>query len=152
MRFIGLITLVLGLAYIVASRYSRRRSWTLRGHTIELPGTRLAVVQSILGIANWGLIAGVLYVLFQNQVPYFEVLGILLISAIAGAAAHVPGGIGVTEYVFIAMLSPGIPRSDVLAVVLVYRLYYYIAPLLLAGLTYLIAEATLKSVEAVAPE
>lgn len=146
LRIVGALCLGLVAAYILASRYSARRSWSIRGHDIELPDARLALLQSFLGAAGWLLMGTVLYVLFQHRIPYFEVLGIVLISAVAGLAARIPGGLGVIEYVFITMLSGTIPRSETLAVLLVYRLFYYIMPLLLAGLCYLVAEMRLKPV------
>lgn len=144
LQVIGISCLLAALSYLLGSAYATRRSWLIAGHTIELPDFPFALLQSVAGAVNWALIALVLYALFQGQVAYFEVLGILLISAIAGAAAHVPGGIGVTEYVFLTML-PGVPRSETLAALVVYRLLYYIIPLILAGLAYLLAEATIKA-------
>lgn len=146
LRFIGLLCFAAGLAYILASAYSKKRSWTIGGHTIELPDVRLAMLQGTLGALNWLLISAVIFALFQGRASYFEVLAILLISAIVGAAAHVPGGIGVLEYVFITMLGPDAARSEVLAVLVVYRLFYYIIPLLIAGLAYLGAEARIRTV------
>lgn len=146
LRLIGLIGLAIVIGYLLASAFMQRRSWDVRGHTIELPEFRIAIVQAVLGSLVWALIATIPYVLFQDRVPYLHVLGIVLVGAVAGLAARVPGGIGVIEYVFVSMLSSTIPRSETLAVVLVYRVFYYVGPLLLAGLCYLVAEAGMKSV------
>jgi len=54
--------------------------------------------------------------------------------------AHIPGGLGVTEYVFITLITD-IPRHQVLGAILVYRALYYVIPVLLAGAWYLIFEA-----------
>lgn len=143
---VGILCLGVVCLYLFASACSKRRSWRIRGHTIELPTFRLALVQSVLGALGWALMAAVLYTLFQYRVPYLEILSIALISAVAGLALRVPGGLGVIEYVFVTMLSTVIPRNETLAVLLVYRLFYYITPLILAGLSYLIAEMSLKSV------
>lgn len=146
MQLIGVIGLAVVVAYLAACAFMARRSWVVRGHTIELPAFRIAIVQAVLGAVVWALVAAIPYVLFQDRVAYLQVLGIVLISAVAGLAARVPGGIGVIEYVFMTMLSATIPRSETLAVVLVYRIFYYIGPLLVAGLAYLLAEAGLKSI------
>lgn len=144
-RMIGIVGVGLVIAYLLASAFMHRRSWVVRGHTIELPEFRIAIVQAFLGALGWTLVATIPYILFQDQVPYLQVLGIVLISAVAGLAARVPGGIGVIEYVFVTMLSSTFPRSETLAVVLVYRVFYYIGPLFVAGLCYLLAEAGMKS-------
>lgn len=143
---IGIICLGVVLAYLLASAFSKKRSWLIRGHAIDLPDFRLVLIQIVLGAMVWSLIAAVPYTLFQSRIPYLEVLGIVLIAAVAGLAARIPGGLGVIEYVFLTMLGSTIPRGETLAVLLVYRVFYYIAPLLIAGLCYLIAEASIKSV------
>lgn len=145
-RVAGFVGLGIVIAYLAATALLKQRSWVVRGHTIELPDFRIAIVQTVLGSLVWALLAAIPYILFQDRVPYMQVLGIVLISAVAGLAARVPGGIGVIEYVFVTMLSASIPRSETLAVVLVYRIFYYIGPLLVAGLCYVLAEAGLKSV------
>lgn len=146
LRVVGALCLLAALSYLLGSAYSSRRSWLISGHTIVLPDFRFALLQSVSGAVNWALIGSVLYGLFGGQVAYFEVLGILLISAIIGAAMHIPGGIGIVEYIFITMLLPAVPRSETLAVLVVYRFFYYIIPLLLAGIAYLFAEASIKTV------
>ena len=57
---------------------------------------------------------------------------VLLSAAIAGAAAHIPAGLGVLEAVFITLLVPPLGRGEVLAALLAYRGLYYLAPLLVA--------------------
>jgi len=141
LRIIGVIMVCVGVGYMLLCAFSRTRSWTLKGHEIELPSTGMAAAQVGLAILNWMLIAAVIYVLLQERADYFTVLGILLISAIAGAIAHVPGGLGVTESVFIAFLAPDLPRSEVLGAMVVFRALYYLAPLLIAAVWYLAIEA-----------
>ena len=143
---IGALCLGAVLGYLLASAFSKKRSWTIRGHTIDLPDVRLVLIQLALGVLVWALIATVPYTLFQSRIPYFEVLGIVLIAAVAGLAARIPGGLGVIEYVFLTMLGSAIPRNEVLAVLLGCRVFYYIGPLLIAGLCYLLAEASIKSI------
>ena len=65
----------------------------------------------------------------------------LLIAAIAGVILHIPAGLGVTEAVFIALLSHRVPEGQLLAALLTYRAIYYIAPLLLAATLYVLVEA-----------
>ena len=53
-------------------------------------------------------------------------------GAVAGAVSHVPGSIGVLEYVFVEMLEGEATAAAVLAAVVVYRALYYVLPFLLA--------------------
>ncbi|MFW7341365.1 lysylphosphatidylglycerol synthase domain-containing protein [Pollutimonas sp. H1-120] len=145
LRLIGAAMALTGVAYLFLCGLSNTRSWTLWGHEIELPSLGLASLQIFIGMLNWALIAAVIYVLMQQKVAYPLVLGTLLISAIAGALAHIPGGLGVIESVFIALLvSPSMPRFQILGAILVYRAVYYLGPLLIAGAWYLAAEAKME--------
>lgn len=130
--------------YLLACANSRTRSWSIRGHRIELPVFRLALTQMLMGTTVWLLVSTIPFVLFQGRVAYLDVLSVVLLSAVAGLAARIPGGLGVIEYVFLTLLGPLIPRYEILAVLLVYRLFYYIGPLLIAGMAYLGVEAGMR--------
>jgi len=117
------------------------REWTVRGHRFALPGLRLALLQVLLSAANWACIGAVLFVLFQQKLPYTLVLGTLLLAAVAGVVAHIPAGLGVLEAVFIAMLGSQLPRGELLAGLIAYRAIYYLLPLLVAVGVYLLLEA-----------
>ena len=49
----------------------------------------------------------IIWLLLGQSVSYFFVLGVLLVSSIAGVIVHIPAGIGVLEAVFIALLAGG---------------------------------------------
>ena len=59
------------------------------------------------------------------------VLGAFLLSFSAGLLSQVPGGVGVMEAVFLAIM-PGVPATSVFAALLVWRLLYLIMPLALS--------------------
>jgi uncharacterized membrane protein YbhN (UPF0104 family) len=61
---------------------------------------------------------------------------------------HVPAGLGVLEFVFVALLSHVVPESRLIAALLGYRAIYYIAPLMVAAVLYLVMEAHAKQVRA----
>lgn len=54
------------------------------------------------------------------------------LAIIAALVTHVPGGVGVFEAVMIAVL-PGADPSRIVAALILYRLIYYVLPLLVAG-------------------
>ena len=145
LRIIGVVMMLLIAGYLVLCGVSRTRSWNVHGHEIELPSLRIALLQVSLAMVNWALIGAVVYILLQQKVDYVLVLGALLVSAVAGALAHIPGGLGVLESVFIALLaSSSVTRSSILGALLVYRAIYYLLPLFIAGSWYLGAEARME--------
>lgn len=141
LRAIGAVLIAVAMAYVALSAFSRQRSWKVRDHSIELPELRIALQQIGLSVLNWSLMGGIVFILMPGEVGYATILGTLLIGSVVGAVAHIPGGLGVTEYVFITLLSPEIPRHQVLGAILVYRALYYLAPVVVAGSWYLLMEA-----------
>jgi uncharacterized membrane protein YbhN (UPF0104 family) len=69
-----------------------------------------------------------------------------MLSAIAGVWSHIPGGLGVTEAVFVALLGPRVGSSELLAALLVFRVLYYLAPFLVAVAAFAWLETTARSV------
>ena len=125
LQFIGAGLLLVCLFYLLACRYSRRRTWQWRGHEIVLPSLRLALLQMLLGAVNWSLMAALVYLLLPQGVFYPTILGILLVSSIA---------------VFIALLQHQVSTSDILAALIGYRALYFLFPLGLACMVYLLLE------------
>lgn len=104
--------------------------------SLQLVYPRLNVVGHQLIAAPLELIgaAGIIYfALPEAGNPGFAfVLGAFLISFSAGLLSQVPGGVGVMEAVFIAVM-PAMPATAVLAALLVWRLLYLLIPLALSG-------------------
>lgn len=137
LQLVGLLMLGAAGGYLGMCWGSKRRSWRIRGAEIHLPPVHMAMVQLCLSMANWLLIATILFVLLQGRVPVHAVLAVLLIASIAGVATHIPAGLGVIEAVFVALLVPKVPEAKVLAALFAYRGVYYLAPCALALVTYL---------------
>ncbi|MBS7456496.1 lysylphosphatidylglycerol synthase domain-containing protein [Coralloluteibacterium stylophorae] len=140
LRVIGAAMVATALAYLGVCAFARRRTWHVRGHAVEWPGTRMALLQLGLSTANWMLMGFIVWLLLGREPQYLPVLGVLLIAAIAGTAVHVPAGLGVLEAVFIALLGGQVPSHELLAALFAYRGVYYLAPLCLAALAYLVLE------------
>lgn len=144
---LGMALSAVAVAYLLLCAFSPRRTWTVRGYEITLPSLRLALLQLLISSANWLLIAAVMYTLLEQRIAYPTVLGVLLVAAIAGVITHVPAGLGVLEAVFVALLSHQVPVNELLAALLTYRAIYYLAPLIVATLVYLLVEARAKTVK-----
>jgi len=105
------------------------------GHTIELPGFRMALAQVALATADVALTATIFWVLVPHApgLNWLIFLGIYVTAYTAGLAANVPGGIGVFDSAVLFGLAPYLAAPRIVAAVVVFRLYYYVIPLFLAG-------------------
>jgi uncharacterized membrane protein YbhN (UPF0104 family) len=140
LQLLGVGLLAFSVVYLGSCAFSRRRSWTVRGHEIELPSLRMALAQLGISSVHWLTMAAVPWMLLQGQVEYATALQVLLIAAIAGVITHIPGGLGVIEAVFIALLSHRIAEHQLLGALLAYRALFYITPLVVGALLYLKVE------------
>jgi len=148
LQMIGLLMLGVALAYLLACAFSKRRTWSVRDHEITLPSLRLALCQVLLGASNWALMAALIYWLLPGDLFYPSILGVLLISCVAGVVAHIPAGLGVLEAVFLALLHGQLGQGSLIAALLGYRTLYYLIPLLLALVTYLVLEKRARTMRA----
>lgn len=151
LRLIGLALLAAAAAYLGVCAFSRQRTLQVRGHTIELPTFRMAGLQLLMGAGNWLLMAAIIFALLQQRIAFSAVLGALLLAAVAGVITRIPAGLGVLEAVFVALLSQQMPRHELLAALVAYRLIYFIVPLGVASLVYLVMEARARQ-QGPAPE
>lgn len=140
LQLVGVGLLAFSVIYLGLCAFSQRRSWTIRGHEIDLPSIRMALAQLGISSVHWLTMAAVPWMLLQGQVEYATVLQVLLIAAIAGVIMHIPGGLGVIEAVFIALLSHRIPEHQLLGALLAYRALFYLTPLIVGALLYLKVE------------
>jgi len=140
LRLLGVGLLGLAIAYLGLCTFSRVRRWTVRGHDIDVPTLRMAIAQLAISCTHWTTMAAVPWMLLQGQVDYPTALAVLLIAAIAGVILHIPAGLGVTEAVFIALLSHRAPAHELLGALLAYRAIFYLTPLVAGALLYLKVE------------
>ncbi|MBV4412294.1 UPF0104 family protein [Enterobacteriaceae bacterium YMB-R22] len=150
LRLLGGALLAIVAAYLWCCARAKKRSVTVRGHTLELPGWRFALLQFTISAANWMVMAAIIWLLLDRETHYFFILGVLLVSSIAGVIVHIPAGIGVLEAVFIALLAgEHIAHGQVIAALLAYRVLYFFVPLALAIFGYLWLESRAKTLRRV---
>ncbi|MFA7639962.1 MAG: YbhN family protein, partial [Parvibaculum sp.] len=132
LRGIGVLLLILVALYVIGSWLHFQ---PLRIGSFELVYPRLPIVWRQLTIGPLELIgaAGILYFALpvEGNPGFIVVLGIFLASFSIALLSHAPGGLGVLEIVFLAGL-PGLDPADVLAALIVFRLFYLIVPLLVS--------------------
>ncbi len=87
---------VVGTYVVLASLFPVLR---VRGHTMELPGWRMALAQVALATADVSLTASIFYVLLPHcgGLTWVRFLAVYLGSYAAGLASNVPGGLGVFD-------------------------------------------------------
>jgi phosphatidylglycerol lysyltransferase len=109
----------------------------IKGWQFEAPSFGLTMTQMGLGICDWLVASAALFVLLPagDGLTYQHVLGVYLLSQIAGLASNVPGGLGVFETVFILLIGPVSSPAALLGSLLAYRLIYYLVPLLTAAVS-----------------
>ena len=133
--FFGIGTLMWAgvAAYVVVS--SVAGTIRLRGHEFNLPDWRMATVQVALASADVAVTAAIFYTLIPPTagLTFLRFLACYLASYSAGLLASLPGGIGVFDTAMLLGLEPYLPAPVILGAILIFRLYYYVIPLFLAG-------------------
>ncbi len=112
-------------------------------HRLDLPRPRMAVAQIALASADVAVTATILWTLLPHApgLTWLLFLGVYIGSFTAGLAANVPGGLGVFDSAILFGLAPLIPADRVVAAILVFRFFYYVIPLFLAGMLFAANEA-----------
>lgn len=113
---------------------SRRKEVTYKKEKFMFPPVKLACIQLLLSVIQWSLLTAIIISLMDQlgAVTHFmQVLFTYLLSGLAGVVTHIPAGLGVHEAVFLKM-NFKISASNILAVLITYRVIYYLIPLLLA--------------------
>ena len=146
---IGVVLLLFIAFYLWACGFAKRRHFTIRGQKLVIPSWKFALAQMAISSANWIAMGVIIWLLMGHQANFFFVLGVLLVSSIAGVIVHIPAGIGVLEAVFLALLAgEHMSQGVIIAALLAYRVLYYFIPLLLALIAYLILEGRAKKLRA----
>ncbi len=119
----------------------------LFGHEADLPGWRMAIIQVLLATADVAMTATIFWQLLPHApgLTWLIFLGVYVASYSAGLAANLPGGIGVFDTAMLLGLERYIPAPDVIGAIVVFRLYYYVIPLFLAGSLFAGNEIVLRS-------
>ncbi|WP_132872280.1 bifunctional lysylphosphatidylglycerol flippase/synthetase MprF [Seleniivibrio woodruffii] len=130
---LGVLLLMIAAAYYFMLVFVQK-PFNLLGQTITLPSPMLGLTQIAAGAIEWVLAAAVLYVLIpaQVQIGFVQFVGIFMLAQTIGLVSNLPGGVVVFETVLLAFFPPAaIPAM--IGSILVYRVTYYVLPLLVAA-------------------
>ncbi|MES2413441.1 MAG: lysylphosphatidylglycerol synthase domain-containing protein [Pseudomonadota bacterium] len=140
LQMLGGALVLLAFAYVAACALARGREYSIRGKRVHLPGPGLATVQLLLSASNWALMGTMMYLLLGGKIPYGTTLCVLMAASIAGVFMPIPGGLGVLEAVYLALLSGSMRQGAIMGAVLAYRALYYLVPLASGLLLYAFLE------------
>lgn len=111
-----------------------RYTWFSRlgRHRVELPKLTLSLRQFVITSLDIVASGTVLYCLLPLQPNYAVFLLVYIVAITAGVLSNVPGGLGIFESVMLAAFSATLDPASLAAALVMYRLIYYVIPLLIA--------------------
>ncbi len=76
--------------YLWFCAFAKHRHMTIKGQKLVLPSWKFALAQMLISSVNWMVMGAIIWLLLGQSVNYFFVLGVLLVSSIAGVIVHIP--------------------------------------------------------------
>lgn len=129
--------LIFGVAFYIVLCAVLHRPLRAFGHSLRLPSPRVAMAQAAIGAVDNAVAAAIIWVLLPaGSIGYFTFVGGYAPSVVVGLISHVPGGVGVFEGSLSTLLKGQNPAA-LAAAFLGYRLFFFLLPLLIAGLALL---------------
>ncbi len=129
------ICVVALLAYFAMTILFHGKSIKIGQIKFQVPTTKMAVVQMMLGITDSVLAGLVLYCCLRPfwAIPFGTFIGLFVVAQTTGVFSQVPGGIGVFESIFLIALPDTVDKASVFGALLAYRIIYYVLPLIGVG-------------------
>lgn len=106
-----------------------------RGKTYHFPSPKIACYQLGISSMDWLLSSAVLFLLIPpvSEVSYVYFLGIYMVAFIVGLMSQVPGGLGIFETIVLFFLYPFMEPIEILSALILFRIFYFIIPLITAA-------------------
>lgn len=139
-RLVGIAALAAIAAFVVWVS-TGARSLNLFGWNLSMPDRRTVTAQLAVGAIDLAAAGAALYVLLPDTVrPELGTFAVVYTAALTlGILSHTPGGIGVFEATMISGLGlSGTP--EVIGSLILYRVIYYVLPLIIAAIALAVAE------------
>ena len=132
-RILGVALLLIACSYLVLC-CTVRKPVHLFGKEFVFPPPHIAFAQALVAGVDIIAAAGCMYVLLPGNmgISFFDFLPSYLMAQVAVVLTHIPGGVGVFELV-ILHLTHTTQAQAVFAAVLLFRIIYFIIPLLAAA-------------------
>ena len=132
LRLVGLALCAAPLVWLWLARRAGR-PFALGRLRLAPPAPPLALAQVGIGAADVLVTAAMPWLLLSTQaeVGFAPFLGAYVVAVTLGAASGVPGGLGVVEGAFVALL-PDVAPAALVGALLAWRVLYFLVPLALA--------------------
>lgn len=133
LRVIGgaILLAVVSFIALAASRREIMIAWRWR---VRLPPAKLAIQQLIISAVDLLASATALWFLLPpGAVEPGPFVAWYAIGLVAGLLSHVPGGLGVFEAIILLACGDRAPVEQILSALVLYRVIYYLLPLVLAA-------------------
>lgn len=132
------------IAYVIMGRYvDEIRVWRWQ---ITFPSSAMAMMQTVVAALEVAATAAIAYTFLPSApgLDYGTFLAIYIASYTAGLVASVPGGLGVFDGTMMLALGAYLPATRIVTAILIFRLFYYIVPLFVAGIMFAAHEIFLR--------
>lgn len=132
-RMIGIGCLAFVALYMIGS-WLHLPPVNIKGFHLEYPRLPVALRQLIIAPLEIMGAAGIIYFALPEagNPGFFVVLGVFVAVFSAALLSQAPGGLGVMELLFVKAL-PNIPKLEVLAAIIVFRILYLLIPLAISA-------------------
>ena len=139
---LGAALILLGAAVLIVLCRDGRERKLFGRIQLRLPSASLALQQLLFSAVDIAATAAVLWFLLPDGAIDFPAFtGFFAIAIVLGVLSHVPGGLGVFEAIMLVALHDRVPAEALAAALVLYRVIYYVLPLLLALALLVVHEA-----------
>ncbi|MBO7244866.1 MAG: UPF0104 family protein [Alphaproteobacteria bacterium] len=118
--------------------------------SLNMPSVKMGLAQMFLGSFDIVLASFVLYFCLIPfiEIPFHIFIGVFLVAQVLGVFSQVPGGLGVFEGLFLAIIPSDANTAHLFGALIAYRIIYYVLPLILSGIVLFLYEGILKKKKA----
>lgn len=126
--FIGLL-IYFGLCFIA------KKPLIIHDIPFKMPSFKMALAQVVIGSCDILMASFVLYFCLMPfvQLPFDVFMGVFIIAQVLGVFSQVPGGLGVFEGLFLAILPSDAEVTDLFGALIAYRIIYYLLPMVISA-------------------
>jgi uncharacterized membrane protein YbhN (UPF0104 family) len=136
------VAILIGIVFYVGWSWNGRRQMGRRNWSVPLPSGRNVFLQIGIGLVDLGAAALAMYVLLPAdlEIGIARVVVVFIAATLLGFASHAPAGIGVFDATILIGLG-GAHNEQLLATLLLFRLFYHLTPFVLSLLLFGAVEA-----------
>jgi phosphatidylglycerol lysyltransferase len=135
-RVVGASLALVVIAYVAWGSLTRHDHVSGKRWPFRRPGAKVALGQLALSSLDWVVTGTVLFAVLPPAagLHHGAMLRTYLVAQTVGMASHVPGGAGVFEAVVLTLATTGVPsqRAALITALVMFRVVYYLIPLLSA--------------------